>query len=199
MDRMPQPRDSPRSSPLFGNDFCRKAIQLGTIRSVVGAGGAQHSSDIFEHTEKHRAGAEDTCRDRTLQCFRSAGIGQPRRQRRRCQAMVGQSHQYGVEQAGFALVGKPAGDEKEEHAAKIHIPHQLVRELVPLHPDLITGRVADRGLHPWLFCVAHGGHRVSCTSSRTAGTGSASSNHGSASKSRADTENSIDMPLGSVA
>ena len=130
-------------------------------RGVVGFG-AQVSERVGEElggvtrrSEEHAPRAEQSRGDRALHRLRRAGVGEPRRQRARGEAVVGERHEHRVEDAGLRRGRLAAGHQQVRELGQREPAHDLGREIAAGDGDAVAIRRPDPRVQP----LAVGHHR----------------------------------------
>src|SRR5581483_723417 len=106
---------------------------------------AQESPRPFSRSEDHRAAAEEARSHRSLERLRRGGERHPARLDARHEAMLGDGHQGGIENAALRRRRHPARDEEPEIVAEADAAHELGGEIAPADPDLRVRRAAQGG------------------------------------------------------
>ena len=103
---------------------------------------------VLDDAQEHRAGAEQAGGDRSLERLRGAGVGEPRGEHRRREAVIGQRDQNGVEQPGLPRRRRRALHEQERQLGERHVPHQVAGQVASADRDRVGRGGADPGAKP---------------------------------------------------
>ena len=94
---------------------------------------------VTGRAEEHAAGAEQPGGHRALDRLRRAGVGEPRRERARREAVIGERHEHRVEQAALLRRGLAPRDEQIRELGEREPAHDLARQVAAGHRDLGRG------------------------------------------------------------
>ena len=144
VDRVAQPGDEPALPRVrrtaASASASHPASSVGRSPSCSVEYGVQVAAAVLGHAEEPRPAPEQPGGHRALQRVGRGEVGEPGRDRRRGEAVVGQRDQHRLEHPRLAGVGRRSVDQPERQLAEPDLAHQVAGETLPQQADLLGRR-----------------------------------------------------------
>src|SRR5579875_38326 len=123
------------------HDLPRDGVEIGPL--AVRQRLLKHARRVVERSGEDGAEAEESGRHRTLDRFRRAAIGQPRRKGGGRDPVLHEDDHHRVEDARLRLLRQATEDLEKGHLAEIDLADNLLAEIETVHHDLRRCRPGD--------------------------------------------------------
>ena len=155
VDRVAETGDEPPGLARPGHGGQGQRVPPGVVGREVALDvddhGVQELAAVLRHPEEPRAAAEQTRGQRSLQRVRGREVGQPGRDRRRREPVVGERDEHRLEDPDLRRRRPPQGHQPEGQLAEPDLAHEVGREVLAEQPDLVGVGGAERGRQPQRF------------------------------------------------